>query len=75
MDEWRKVDEVSLIVSQICEKKIYVVKNLEIWNFLKFFIESYYLFYVWTQFYKSQLFLLYKNNARFKLDIRIIFVV
>ena len=37
MDEWRKVEEVGLIVSQTCEKKIYVVKFFEIWKILKKF--------------------------------------
>ena len=37
MDEWGKVVEVDLIVSQTCKKKNYVVKFFEIWNFLKFF--------------------------------------
>ena len=30
MDEWGKVAEVDLIVSQTCKKKNYVVKNFEI---------------------------------------------
>ena len=34
MDEWRKVEEVGLIISQTCEKKIYVVKI--VLNFFSF---------------------------------------
>ena len=61
MDEWGKVVEVGLIVSQTCEKKIYVVKKFLGKIFLKFFSLNLILFEFRIIFIISSIFYIIKS--------------
>ena len=69
MNECLKVEEVGLIVSQTCEKKIKQKKNLGK-IFLKFFSLNLILIYILNYFYHFQPFLYYKKCAYLKEVIR-----